>query len=121
MPGLLTQITVGSSNHIYGVNMVNNVYQWKNNKWNKIKGKLKMIKCNSHGHVYGINSKNKIYRYNMGNWTQIPGRLQFLDVDEEGHPWGINNGQIFQLKNNWRNKTKKFNVGRVAYFSIHDR
>src|SRR4029453_7158326 len=60
--GTLKQVSVGSSEHIWGVHEGGQIYRWTAGGWQGVGGWLKQISVSAAGAVWGVNSWNNIYR-----------------------------------------------------------
>jgi len=94
VPGLLTQISVGSDGAVWGVNTVGQIwtYNIQDQTWQQAPGLLQQIAVGANGFVWGLNSAGDIYRYDPGtqNWDYISGNLAHIAVGSDGDVWGIN-------------------------------
>lgn len=80
------------------VNSGGNIYNYKNNKWNRKSGKAKDIGVGSEGTVWVIGTNKEgggygIFKYNpfTNKYTKIPGSGLRIDVDKNGLAWVTNN------------------------------
>jgi virginiamycin B lyase len=102
VPGLLTQIAVGSAGSVWGINSAGQVFTFNTvtQNWSLIPGQLGQIAVASDGAVWGINSAQEIYRFDpqIQSWDHIPGLLTQIAVGSAGVVWGINAAQqIFRF------------------------
>ena len=102
VPGLLTQIAVGSAGNVWGLNSAGQIFRFnpQTQNWQQISGLLTQIAVASDGTVWGINSAQEIYRFDpqIQSWDHIPGLLTQIAVGSAGVVWGINSAQqIFRF------------------------
>jgi len=102
VPGLLSQISVGSDGTVWGLNSAGQPYMFnpQTQTWQQAPGVLTQITVASSGVVWGLNAAGQIYRYDPSTkgWDQIPGTLSQLAVGSDGDVWGINSSsQIFHF------------------------
>jgi len=102
VPGLLSQISVGSDGTVWGLNSAGQIYMFNSQTqtWQQVPGLLAQIAVGSSSFVFGLNGAGQIYRYDASSqgWDQIPGILSQLAVGCDGDLWGINSGaQVFHF------------------------
>ena len=101
VPGTLSQISVGDSTTILGVNSADDVSQYNNaGGWTKLPGLLTQVAVGTDGAVWGINSSGQTYQYqsSTGTWTNIPGTLTSIYVGGKDLVWGLNaSGYIYRF------------------------
>jgi hypothetical protein len=102
VPGLLSQISVGSDGTVWGLNSAGQPYMFNSQTqtWQQAPGLLTQITVASSGVVWGLNAAGQIYRYDPSSqgWDQIPGILSQLAVGSDGDLWGMNSSsQIFHF------------------------
>jgi hypothetical protein len=81
---------------VWGINSVQEIYQWNGTAWTQIPGDLVSIAVNG-DQVWGINRSQQIYKWNGTGWTQVQGDLVSIAVGSDGQVWGLNSSQeIYQ-------------------------
>ena len=83
-----------NDNYIWGVNEEDNIFRKKkNNKWEKINGKLKNISASNKDYIWGTNKSDNIYTCKKpctnGTWKKIDGSLEQVSGGNK-EVWGIN-------------------------------
>jgi hypothetical protein len=102
VPGLLSQISVGSDGTVWGLNSAGQTYMFNSQTqtWQQAPGLLTQITAASSGVIWGLNAAGQIYRYDPASqsWDQIPGILSQLAVGSDGDVWGMNSSsQIYHF------------------------
>jgi hypothetical protein len=102
VPGLLTQIALGSAGSVWGINSAGQIFNFNTGTqtWNQIPGQLAQIAVASDGAVWGINASQQVFRFNpqTQGWDQIPGTFAQIAVGSAGVVWAINAAQqIFRF------------------------
>jgi len=99
--GTLSQISVGNSTTIWGVDSSNNVFMYGNNgSFIKLPGLLAQVAVGSDGVTWGINSSQQIWQYqsSTNNWRNLPGSLTSIYVGSRDSVWGLNSaGSIYRF------------------------
>lgn len=110
MPGTLEQIAVGSSFHIWGVNVRQEIYRFDGSQFVQIPGSLRQIAVGADGAVWGLNAADEIYNWSptTRQFEQIPGKLQTIAVGSRDVVWGLSrgnytgDGSLFQTHKIWQ-------------------
>jgi len=102
MPGLLSQVSVGSDGTVWGINSAGQVYMFnpQTQTWQQAPGLLTQVVVGSSGFVWALNAAGQIYRYDptLQSWDQIPGALSQIAVGSDGDVWGINSSaQVYHF------------------------
>jgi virginiamycin B lyase len=100
VPGTLTQISVGNSTTIWGVNSSNSIYDYNGATWTQVPGLLTQVAVGSDGTVWGINAYQQVYQYQSltNSWTNIPGSLTSISVGGKDMVWGLNSsGSVYRF------------------------
>lgn len=63
-PGELKQISVGDSNHVWGIDTRQKVVRWTGEAWQQIPGALSTVSVGEDGTVWGITSRGGVVRFN---------------------------------------------------------
>ncbi len=100
IPGLLTQVAVGSSNAVWGINESQEIYRWNTATQTcvNVPGALAQIAVGTDGSVWGVNAQSNIYFYDTqsSGWIQVPGQLTQIAVGNAGAVYGVNaSGSIY--------------------------
>ncbi|MEM7132921.1 MAG: tectonin domain-containing protein [Chloroflexota bacterium] len=116
IPKALTQISVGSRDHVWGIDQNNEIWQWSSGGWIQIDGRLKYVSVGADGTVWGVNAHDNIFRRDGDGWTRIAGKLKQISVGDQYHIWGVNaNDDIWQWTGSgWTHlggKLKRVSVG----------
>jgi virginiamycin B lyase len=96
VPGFLTEISVGATLAVWGINASNEVYRYNGSSFQKVPGAvLRSIAVGTEGLVvWGISPSNEVYWYNIDSSSQfnkVPSAvLQSIAVGIDGTVWGIN-------------------------------
>lgn len=100
--GQLKEISVGSSNHVWGVNDKDQIFRWDGHGWISVSGLMKQVSVGEDGVVWGVNAGGQIFeRTSLGEWKTIPGLARSVSVGSARQKWVLNNNdQIFHLKGN---------------------
>lgn len=89
-PGNVTQIAVGSIDHIWCVTAAGVVYRWIKDHWEGMPGTLKQVAVSADGIVWGINPQGVVYKWISDSWTVVKGQLlDQVAVGFGGVVWGI--------------------------------
>jgi hypothetical protein len=102
MPGLLSQISVGSDGTVWGINSIGQTYMLNpfTQTWQQAPILFAQIAVGSQSFVWALNAAGQVYRYDpiLESWDQIPGTLSQIAVGSDGDVWGINSsGQIYHF------------------------
>lgn len=89
VPGALSQISVGSIDHIWGVADQGEVFYWYGD-WRQVTGNMVWVSAAADGTVWGLNLHDDIFRWNGASWDQIDGKLRYLSVASRQAIWGAN-------------------------------
>ena len=111
MPGELTQISVGSHQHVWGVGADQSIHRWSSidEKWETITGELVNVSVGADGTTWGVNGVKggQIFHWVNSSWAQMGGALKLISVGSNNHVWGMYGiGNVSQLrKNSWETRT----------------
>jgi sugar lactone lactonase YvrE len=102
VPGMLSQVSVGSDGTVWGLNSAGQAYFFnpQTQSWQQAPGLLTQIVVGASGFVWGLNASGQIYRYDPAtqSWDQIPGTLSQIAVGSDGDVWGINSSaQVYHF------------------------
>lgn len=108
---IMTQISIGPSKNLWGVDAAQNIYHYSGSgtNWTKIQGSLVQVSVGNDGSVWGINAAGNIYHYDGQHpWTQINGYLTQISVGAGNTICGVNpNIYQYQGNGNWTQMTNK--------------
>ncbi|KAM9299456.1 fish-egg lectin-like [Gastrophryne carolinensis] len=86
IPGKLKQI---DADEVWGVNSNDDIYQYVNNGWRQIPGKLMHVSVGPAG-VWGVNSANNISKRQDNEWMSVTGLLKQVDAGGNKFLSGVN-------------------------------
>ncbi|XP_073425972.1 fish-egg lectin-like [Dendrobates tinctorius] len=86
--GILKQIDA-STGQVYGVNFGDDIYQWENNIWKQMPGKLIHVTVGPAG-VWGVNRANAIFKWQDNGWVNVAGSLKQIDAGGDKFISGAN-------------------------------
>ncbi|PIO25379.1 hypothetical protein AB205_0185990 [Aquarana catesbeiana] len=84
----LKQIDAGAG-QVYGVNSNDEIYQWVDNNWKNIPGKLTHVSAGPAG-VWGVNRANDIFKMKDNKWMPVSGILKQVDAGGDKFLGGVN-------------------------------
>lgn len=117
IPGLLSYVSVGAAEQVWGVNASQYVYTRGNARWNRMHSGMRTISAAADGTVYGTDAADKVWRLENGEFVEIPGVLRQVSVGSVEHIWGVEqNGQIYtRVGDAWTPVN-----GSLAHISVGD-
>jgi hypothetical protein len=102
VPGQLVTISVGSANHVIGVNAGGQMWRWDNasNNWQSVGATFLAaeVSVGKDGTTYAVARDDNVYRLQGSEWVQVPGQLTQVSVFTADEVVGVNrSGQVYQL------------------------
>lgn len=98
VPGALKQVSVGSAQHIWGVNSGNDLWRWTGSTWIRIaSGTIKYVSAAADGTVWAISTNDAILRWNGSAFSTMPGAAVQVSVGSASNVWVVNaTGRVFR-------------------------
>src|SRR5215471_6073695 len=102
VPGALSEVSVGNSITIWGVNSSNNIYEYSNaSSWIKLPGQLTYVTVAPDGVAWGINSSTQQvweYQSSTNTWNHIQGNRTSIKVGSRDVVWTLDStGKVFRF------------------------